>query len=105
MIKKALVIAPARYRDWFVKFREEFDSGDVKLLFADSLESLTRIFEANEIDIVFMGGSSGWEERLEILQQVLTVSPASSVHCKGENDNGEWFIKSILNGFGWLGKS
>jgi hypothetical protein len=93
-----LIVAPARYQDCFTRFREEVDSGDVKLFFADSVDSVTRIFEAEEIGIVFVGGSSGWEDRLEILQHILANSPTTSVHCKGKDKDPYWFIGGILKG-------
>jgi hypothetical protein len=96
MIKTGLLIAPARYLDFFAKFVQEVDSGDVKLLIADSIDNVARIFEEEKIDIVFLGASSEPEYRLEILQHILTVSPTTSVHCKGEGMDPYWFVSGIL---------
>jgi hypothetical protein len=100
MSKTGMLIAPAEYRDWFNRFKREVETDDVQLRFADSVAALTPIFAAEEIEFVLLGDAKGDPEwRFEILRAIFTLSPTTSVHCKGADDDGEQFVKNVLAGF------
>lgn len=98
MIKTGLLVATPQYRDWFhTTLLNEVDLGDVKLLFADSLNEVKEIFEAEPIDIVFSGGAAGFH--VEIMEYIWSVSPTTSIHIKGQGIDPYLFVGGILQAF------
>jgi hypothetical protein len=98
MIETGLLVATSDYRDWFhTTFLKEVDSGNVRMLFADSLGEVKELLEVETIDIVFSGGFAG--PHLDIMKHIWEANPTASIHIKGEGVNPFSFVSGILQTF------
>ena len=94
MIKMGLLVAPDI--EWLANFREEVNSGNVKLFIVDENVDKIEIFEEEKIDIVLMGYFDEAEQ--EIARHIFEMSPNTLICCMGKDTDLYLFVNGILKG-------
>jgi len=62
--------------------RDRLDIQDVNLYAGTNLDDVSRVFEAQPIDMVIMGAGIEIAARLQIIEHIFTASTSTTVHMK-----------------------